>query len=150
MQSEATIRDELKRIAVRNDGILTAEAVVNAARNEDSPLHSSFTWDNTEAACKWRLHQARNLILRVKVEVADAKEHTVTIREWTSLTPDRLEEGGGYREVVRVMRNADQRAQLLADALAELDRISEKYRTLSELSEVFEAIKTARRRSGMD
>jgi hypothetical protein len=45
------------------------------------------------------------------------------------------------------MRNEDQRAQLLADALAELERISEKYRTLSELAEVFAAIKAARRRS---
>ena len=148
MQSnETTIRDELKRIAKRNDGILTAEAVVEAASKEDNPLHSAFTWDNTEAAIKWRLHQARNIILRIKVEVSDVKEHTVTIREWASLTPDRLEDGGGYREVVRVMRNEDQRAQLLADALAELDRISEKYRTLSELAEVFEAVKAARRRS---
>ena len=148
MQSnETTIRDELKRIAKRNDGVLTAEAVVEAASIEDNPLHSAFTWDNTEAAIKWRLHQARNIILRIKVEVSDVKEHTVTIREWASLTPDRLEDGGGYREMVRVMRNEDQRAQLLADALAELERISEKYRTLSELAEVFDAIKAARRRS---
>ena len=148
MQSnEASVREELKRIAKRNDGVLTAEAVVEAARNDDSPLHSAFTWDDTEAAIKWRLHQARNIILRIKVEVSDVKAHTVTIREWASLTPDRLEDGGGYREVVRVMRNEDQRAQLLADALAELDRISEKYRTLSELAEVFAAIKAARRRS---
>jgi hypothetical protein len=45
------------------------------------------------------------------------------------------------------MKNEDQRAQLLKDALAELERIGEKYRTLSELAEVFEAVKAARRRS---
>jgi hypothetical protein len=147
MQSEDTIRAALKRIAKCNGGVLTAEAVVEAARNVHNPLHSSFTWDNTEAAIKWRLHQARNIILRVKVEVANVKRQTLVIREWASLTPDREQDGGGYREVVRIMRCEDKRAQLLADALAELERIREKYQVLGELADVFAAIQAARRRS---
>lgn len=143
-----TVQQALKKIAASNDGVLTAEAVVEAAESEASPLHSLFVWDNSEAARLWRLHQARNIILRIKMEVPTEKDETVTVRSWVSLTPDRDEDGGGYREVMRVMRNADQRAQMLNDALAEMERFREKYQALKELSAVFTAMKkvsTARR-----
>jgi hypothetical protein len=35
---------------------------VEAARAEDSPLHSRFEWDDTQAADKWRLEQAGQLL----------------------------------------------------------------------------------------
>ena len=60
--AEPSVLDELERIAKANGGVLRAEDVVESARNERSPLHASFTWDNDEAAERWRLHQARNLI----------------------------------------------------------------------------------------
>ena len=36
-------------------GVFGAEAVVEAARPEDAPLHSYFEWDDTEAARRYRL-----------------------------------------------------------------------------------------------
>jgi hypothetical protein len=143
--AKPNIQDELLRLAKRNNGVLTAEAVVEAARPESSPLHTAFTWDNDEAAEKWRLHQARNLILKINIETPVSNDQSITVRAWSSLTTDREEDGGGYRETIRVMRNGDQRRQLLADALAEMERFAEKYRALTELSEVFEAIKRAKK-----
>lgn len=139
-RTENELHKELHRIAKANDGVLTAEAVVAAARDSDSPLHDSFDWSDTTAAMKWRLHQARNLILKIRVVYPTRDEQKFTIREWSNLTTDRGPEGG-YRETIRVLRDDDMRAQLLADAMAELDRIRERYRTLTELSEVFSAIK---------
>lgn len=45
-----------------NGGEVTPEIVVSDARSIKSPMHDYFDWDNTKAAAKWRLHQARNLI----------------------------------------------------------------------------------------
>jgi hypothetical protein len=145
MKKENIIAAELRRIANENDGILKPEDVVEAARPKDSPLHSQFEWSNTEAANKWRIHQARNLI-RVTVEWLNVpgKAEPVEIRPFVSLTPDRKNEGGGYRDTLVVLRSKESREQLLADALAELRAIEDKYAALQELAEVFAAARKVR------
>lgn len=136
------IADELRRIADENNGILMPESVIEAARPKSSPLHGAFEWDDTEAAHRWRMHQARNLI-RVTVEMIERDgSEPLRVRTFCSLTPDRVH--GGYRATVAVMRKADTRNQLLADALAELESIERKYSALQELTEVFTAIRAVR------
>lgn len=49
-----SIRDE--------SGDLTPRLVVDAARPEDSPLHSRFEWDDSIAGEKYRLSQAGELL----------------------------------------------------------------------------------------
>jgi hypothetical protein len=145
MKKENIIAAELRRIAKDNDGILKPEAVVEAARPKGSPLHSQFDWNNSVAAEKWRIHQARNLI-RVTIEWLNipGKSEPVEIRPFVSLTTDRKNEGGGYRETLVVLRNKESRDQLLADALAELQAIEQKYAALQELAEVFAASRKVR------
>lgn len=50
------------------DGHLTPEEVVEAARPIESPIHDLFSWNDAEAAHKYRIAQARTVIRRVKVE----------------------------------------------------------------------------------
>jgi hypothetical protein len=50
-------------------GVVTPEQVVEDARAEDHVLHREFEWDNDEAAHRYRLSQARQLIRSVKVSV---------------------------------------------------------------------------------
>jgi hypothetical protein len=50
-------------------GRLSAENVVDEARDETSVLHTHFTWDDSEAADAYRLIEARQLIRHVKLEV---------------------------------------------------------------------------------
>lgn len=135
---------ELKRIADANEGVLRPSDVVEAARVETSPLHSRFDWDDSEAAEKWRLHQARGLI-RVTVEYIGTGEEKIPARVFVSLTTDRNEDGGGYRATAAVMADTDYRKQLLADALDEMQRFEKKYAELKELAEVFAAMRKARR-----
>lgn len=140
------IVEELKRIARENDGILKAETVVKVARHPASPLHDSFTWDDDEAAERWRLHQARNLI-RVSVEYLNTGEvEPMKVSAFVSLTTDREQNGGGYRLMVNVMNRKETREQLLNDALAELQVFESKYAALTELAAVFEASRKARKR----
>lgn len=60
---------ELDRIA--EDGRLTKEAVLKEAEAPESPLHRYFTWDDSEAAGKYRLSQALRLIMRYRVVIED-------------------------------------------------------------------------------
>jgi hypothetical protein len=138
-QRESLIRNELTRLANAHGGNLQPSVVVNAARPEDSPLHHSFEWDDSEAAEKWRLQQARQLITAVvKYETIDGK--SVPVQVFVSLTTDRKKDGAGYRLTQSVMSDDEHRHQLLTDALQELNGFKLKYRRLTELAKVFEAL----------
>lgn len=139
MNTNPAIRAELERLTLQNGGILKAEAVVESARDPESPLHDQFQWDDTEAATQWRLQQARQLI-RVVVRFEEVGNKQVPCRVFVSLTPDREESGGGYRVTTSVMADEDMRRQMLLDARREMTRFREKYSALSELAKVFEAM----------
>lgn len=145
MTDQAVI-DELSRIAESHDGELRAEDVVSAARAKASPLHSKFTWENNVAAHQYRLWQARTLI-RVTVQFIGPKEDQTSVRVFVSLSSDRTNrDGGGYRSLVSVMSNQQQRAQLLEDAFEEMKLFREKYAGLQELVKVFAAMRKVQRK----
>lgn len=126
---------ELRRIAKRSGGVLQPEDVVREAEPEKSPLHSQFTWDDTEAGRKYRLLEARQLISAV-VKYIRLNGKPTPIRVFVSLSPDRAH-SGGYREMADVLRSEDMRRVMLADALDELRVFQEKYSHLKELASVF-------------
>jgi hypothetical protein len=141
------ITAELRRIQESNGGLLRAIDVVREASVVSSPLHGHFNWDDTEAAHQWRLQQARQLI-RVTVETLPYDEPQYLVRAFTSLTPDRLIEGGGYRATVEVLRTPTERQQMILDCLEELNRLKVKYHILTELAALFKAIDRAQRTYG--
>lgn len=143
-KTAARIRAELKRIAAANEGVLQPAAVVESARPKTSPLHSRFDWDDSVAAYKHRLWQARKLIA-ITLTVVDSSDGR-TDKMWVSLTSDRRQDGG-YRSIVTVLEDSDMREQLLADALADLEIFREKYGKLKELAGVFEAARKVRRKA---
>jgi hypothetical protein len=124
-------------LALKKRGVISPEKVVQAARDPKSPLHSRFTWDDTDAAHQYRLVQARNLI-RVCVSVLPGTNQNE--RVFVSLSRDSQKEGGGYRVTADVLSDAELREELLSEALKELDVFKQKYARLSELSLVFSAI----------
>lgn len=133
---------ELQIIAAKNGGVLPAGAVVEWARaHPKSELHKKFTWDNSDAADKWRLQQARVLIATVTIEPRE----DVTVRAWVNLPSDRAGDRPAYRPTVRVMSNTEHREELLAMVKDELGRMRRKYADLTELASVWSAIdQTAR------
>lgn len=54
--------------------------VVEAARDEDSPLHAFFEWDDSLAAEAHRVEQARRLIRSVRVEIVTSESVIATPR----------------------------------------------------------------------
>ena len=142
INNKARIEKELQRIAESNDGVLTAQAVVEAAKSARSVLHNQFTWDDSDAAHQYRLWQARQLI-RCTVTV-EPRTH-VEVRAYVSLTTDRQNDGGGYREMTKVLSRKEDRAQMLADALDELRVVEQKYKQLKELASVFAEVRKVRK-----
>lgn len=132
------ITKELRRIAKSNGGVLQPVAVVAAARPKSSPLHNRFEWDDSTAAENYRIWQARQLI---KVSIEQLPGVSCPTEVFVSLSSDRYE-AGGYRITTAVLSNEQQRAELLEDALAELNIFKLKYRRLTELARVFDAIES--------
>jgi len=106
-------------------------------------LHNSFTWDESEAANKWRLHQARNL-LRVTVEFVKTADGKLPMRVFCSLKSDR--ENGGYRATVDIMSDSQMKNQLIEDALEDIAIFQKKYNGLRELADVLAAMRRAKKK----
>ena len=70
------VRTELSRL-YQAHGSLTAELVVRAAAEKDSPLHEHFEWDDAKAGHLYRLVQARTLIRDVRTISVGGQNQTV-------------------------------------------------------------------------
>lgn len=57
-----------------HDGALTPEIVVNAAKDQKSPIHNYFQWNNDKAAVSYRLWQARQLIASVDIQITEERK----------------------------------------------------------------------------
>jgi hypothetical protein len=110
----AEVKAELEEIA--KTGELDPKEVVKFARSANTALHAEFEWDDTKAGEQYRLHQARNLILRVKVKIIgdSEREELISIREFASVHSDGHRE---YRSITDVLENAEQRAELVETIL---------------------------------
>lgn len=132
----------LEDIAERNkDHALNPREVVDVARDPNNPLHDEFEWDNGIAGERYRLLQAEGLIRRVHIHVVrkgDAVRH-LNIRAYQSRPKMRHREGG-YEQTIRIMSDEDKQAEMLAQALSELEACKRRFEGLQELAEVWNAI----------
>lgn len=128
---------ELERIEETHGGIVTPQAVVEFARDPTTALHSRFDWEDSIAAAKWRLEQARS-ILRVAVKYVGEVEKR-PIAAFVSLGSDRIR-GGGYRSTVRVLDDDEKRGELLEQAKQEARAWADRYKEFNELARIRMAI----------
>jgi hypothetical protein len=93
------VTDALKKIETRT-GKLSPIAVIEAAREPDSPLHGYFEWDDSKAAEQYRLDQARCLIRSVQFEV-ETIDLTMTAKRYVH-DPRIPANESGYVDIVRI------------------------------------------------
>ena len=139
----------LESLARKNGGILKVDDVIETAKDESCVLHSHFEWDDTEAAKSFRKEQARTLIQRCRITLADRP--TTHIRLFTSLPSDR-ENGGGYRLTSTVLNDEQMKLELIHDIELTIARWRLKLHLLDdELGELLlameETIKTRKEES---
>jgi hypothetical protein len=115
--------------------------VVEAARPKDSPLHGAFCWNNTEAAKRYRLLQAQQLIRSFRVTVEDngtKYETPVFVGVSTDRTGGKCE--NPYRLADDVAKDGDLLAVAEADAMEQLRGIKSRYDYLKRLGDIWAAI----------
>jgi hypothetical protein len=147
--SSANVCDEVLRIVASNDDKAAPRAILEAARAPDSPLHALFTWDNNVAAERYRLAQAGALFRQVKLQIvrADAQTQTIaweTVRAVTSVPAERTRaNSASYGRTPVVMSDEARRTSVLRGIVRDLVSLRNKYRTYSELHDVWVVIDDA-------
>lgn len=125
----------------RSHGALTPELVLNESRDENAVLHPCFEWDDDKAAEGFRLYQARKILnnITVKIEHSPMKAPQV-VRAFINVNDETKKERGKFVAMATIMRNPDYKAQILKNALYELQTFKNKYADYVELEKVFTAI----------
>lgn len=133
--------EHLELVREKNGGTLTPEAVLADARSNNSPIHSAFEWDDSAAAEKHRLWQARYLMACLTVNVTIQKQEERPVRAFVNVTKA---EERQYVPVAAAMADPDLRKQVLDRAWNDLLAWRQKYSDLKELASIFEAVDRAK------
>lgn len=115
----------LEVIRARDGGELTPEAVVDHARARTSPLHRLFEWDDTEAARRFRLDQARLLLRSYTIVYETKRETVIEVRGFQQVTNPQRERV--YVPTLEALRVPEYRDQILEAARRELETWTRKY-----------------------
>lgn len=130
--------EELDRI-YQERGKLDAADVVDESRPTEAVLHPCFEWDDPKAAELYRQEQARSLIRCVVVARETENSEPVQVSAFVHVKET-------YHPIFVVINDADKYADMLAEALRELQAFQKKYAAYSnrpELKAIFNAIDSA-------
>ena len=110
------IVQRIHELAEQADGTLTPARVLDDAKNEASPLHGWFEWDDHKASHKYRLLQARQLIRKVRI-VVEVESREITAPYYVR-DPRLPPKDAGYISVKKAKGDADlAREALVAEAV---------------------------------
>lgn len=115
------------------DTSVTPEEILEKARKKRSELHKCFEWDDSVAAERYRLQQARQIIQLLVITPKTDDDEPVRVFQITS-------EKNVYQPTRMILQQPDEYEQLLRRAKGELFAIEKRYKMLSELEAVFAAI----------
>ncbi len=110
---------------IERDGVAKAETLVEEAKAKTHPLHDLFEWDDTAAAVKWRVHQARYFIGCVQVDMG-----TGPISAFVSARPTYA---AGVVPIHVAVKDVDIGAAMRARAAMELEIWTRRYALLDAL-----------------
>ena len=143
---------ELERLAALHGADVPAlepAEIVAAAQEPSSPLHRFFVWDDSSAGHLYRLHQARNLVNHLRVEIIYQDRPQPTTFLVPGLVSIRTEPGvRAYVPIGTALDNEAMIAQLAQEAMSQAQhwlRRFEAYRALAgfeRLAPIFAAIET--------
>lgn len=112
---------------------ITPQEVLEKAKDKKSELHKCFEWNNDVAAEKYRLQQARAIIINLVYIPKEKEEQPVRCFQITT-------ERSVYQPTKQFLVQENEYQSLLKRAKAELESFRKRYSTLTELEQVFEQI----------
>jgi hypothetical protein len=141
--SAQVVGETVERLATVNGGVCPPGALVDEARPVESPLHTLFQWDDSQAADAFRKQQARKVInsIRVTQRTGDDEHPAPSYPAFVSVV--KIDDSGvnrGYKSILQVVDEPDELAQVMAEAMASLKAFRRRYAALKEFAPVFRAI----------
>lgn len=127
-----TAAREIERIKGERDGISAAE-LVDASREEGAPLHGCFEWDDSIAAERYRNDQAKAIMRGIVVESVGEPDKADGVRAFVHVQST-------YQPLEVVIRDADKRGELLAQAMRDMESFKRKYEMIEQVKPVIDAI----------
>lgn len=136
----------------------TAKSFLDASRDESSPTHEMFEWNNSIAAEKYRLSQAATIICHLELTIEEYETEEVTLKLEEEPTEDPINKmyfKSGFVNVnQRTARSAtavyvptdialsdkEMRKAVLRNALDSLKAFERSYAHLKEMAKVIAAI----------
>lgn len=125
---------------------VTAEILVQAATRNSSPIHENFEWDNTIAGHAHRLDQARSMMRSIVVYDETTEGPTPPVRYLIAVVPKATTPEPSMKVYIplrEAMADPTRRLEVLMQSIRDLRAFQTKYRQLTELAGVFEAIDKA-------
>jgi hypothetical protein len=118
------IRKSLQEIK-RETGVITSRSVLDYARDQKSPLHSFFDWDDRTAAEKFRIHQASEMIRHVCVYVERDGTQQPT-RVYLNVIKNDVRQ---YVPVTQIYRDEELAQQMMLEMRRDMEGLLRRYKT---------------------
>lgn len=110
--------------------------IVDKARDSSTELHKCFEWDDSIAAEKYRIEQARDVVQCLVIKKKDdAPAEEPEVRYFY-----KTDSSSGYKPSEVIFRQEDEYQKLLNQAYNELRAFKVKYAMLTELEKILELI----------
>ena len=113
--------------------------LVKESRKKTALFHSTFNWNDSECGELWRTHQARMLIATVYIIEQQEEGEDISVPAFPNIAGTDNRERS-YEPMDIAMASDEMREALLEDAKQRLKSIRIKYKNLTELAAVWEAI----------
>ncbi len=127
----------LKMMKKRTVKSVTASDILQDARSSTTPYHDYFDWDDSSAAEKHRLDQARQLIASI-VEIKIIHEEEVPMRVFVNVVDEQGQRA--YIQTDYAMVRPRLANQVISQALREVKTWSNKYKEYKELARIRNSI----------
>ena len=129
-------------IRIANGGELSAGDVVEAARDEGSPLHVVFEWDNDAAAGKYRKEQARGMIRSFCVQRGREEDEPTRVYQCVQIDEEaeRVDASNRYWTLEAALEDPGHRVRIIKDLSRQLTTMRSKFHQISELATVWRAV----------
>lgn len=129
-------------------GAIHPKLLVEKSRSRRAPTHNCFTWDDTEAAEKFREGQARTLLKNITVKIISTTEEEKPETAFYSVkqVPGYVREDKGkvYISIAKAKEDTDYMIEILMDALKDMISFQKRYAEIEELTEILESMKNVR------
>lgn len=148
-KKDANIVGQVLTEIEERDGFVTSESFLEESRPEEAETHDMFEWRDSIAAEKYRLDQARKILLQITYTVVRDEERTGSVElveaqefkphsGWVNVSRKGMH--GTPAKMVSIELAAQDRTmwkQVLANAVAEMTAATNKYRSFKEFRKVF-------------